>query len=90
MIREKLRFWKFEVVAELIAKRMASLQEIEQMVTQARQLDADGKLETDRYWKQFALQGNALMDRVTRMRGVYEELQRTAVEERKVREVAAP
>ena len=90
VIREKLRFWKFEVVAELIAKRMASLQEIEQMVTQARQLDADGKLETDRYWKQFALQGNALMDRVTRMRGVYEELQRTAVEERKVREVAAP
>ncbi|MEI2722386.1 MAG: CehA/McbA family metallohydrolase [Verrucomicrobiota bacterium] len=85
IVRAGLRFWKYDGVDELIAKRLASLAEIEQIVADAKQLNAEGKLEKDRYRKQLALQGDALLERVTRARNLYANLQRTAEAEREQR-----
>ncbi len=78
VVREGLRFWKFDGVEELLGKRLASLAEIEQMVAEARRLDAEGRLENDRARKQLAWQGDALLERVSLARQLYEDLKRTA------------
>lgn len=85
VIREGLRFWRYDAIADLIAKREASLKEIESIVAEARRLDAQGKLETDRYRKQLARQGDALLERVALARGIYDGLKRTAEAERSLR-----
>ena len=43
-----MRFWKYDGLEELMAKRLASLAQIEQLIAEARRLNAEGKLETDR------------------------------------------
>jgi len=78
VVREGLRFWKFAGLDELIARRLASLAEIEQIVAEAKTLNAEGKLEKDRYRQQLALQGDALLERVTLARNLYADLKRTA------------
>lgn len=85
VVREGLRFWKIEGLEELFAKRQASLNQIDQIVADARRLDAEGKLGNDRYRKQLAVQGDLLLQRVAQARGVYEELKRSAEAERKLR-----
>jgi hypothetical protein len=82
VVREGLRFWKFDGLEELLGKRLASLAEIEQMVAEARRLDAEGRLESDRARKQLAWQGDALLERVALARQLYEDLKRTAEAER--------
>jgi hypothetical protein len=82
VVRDRLRFWKFDGLDELIAKRLASLAEIEQIVADARRDDAAGKLERDRYRRQLALQGGALLERVAQARKLYEDLKRVAESER--------
>lgn len=85
VVREGLRFWKFDGLDALIAKRLASLGEIEQIVAEARRLDAEGKVETNRYRKQLARQGDALLERVALARNLYAELKRVAEAERERR-----
>ena len=82
VVREGLRFWKFDGLDEVLAKRLASLAEIEQMVAEARRLDAAGQLGTDRARKQLAWQGDALLERVALARQLYEDLKRLAEAER--------
>jgi hypothetical protein len=82
VVREGLRFWKFDGLDELFAKRLASLAEIEQMVAEARRLDAQGELGTDRARKQLAWQGDALLERAALARQLYEDLKRLAETER--------
>lgn len=82
VVRDGLRFWKFDGLDELIAKRLASIAEIEQIVAEAKQLNAEGKLEQDRYRKELARQGDALQERVTLARNLYADLQRIAEAER--------
>ncbi len=82
VVREGLRFWKFDGLDELLAKRLASLAEIEQMVAEARRLNAEGKLGTDRARKQLAWQGDALLERVALARQLYEDLKKVAETER--------
>ena len=88
VLREGLRFWKFDGLDELIAKRLASLGQVEEIVAEARRLDAEGKLESDRYRKQLARQGDALLERVALARNLYEELKRVAEAEREPRRLA--
>ena len=88
VIREGLRFWKFDGLDELIAKRLASLGQVEAIVAEARRLDAEGKLESDRYRKQLARQGDALLERVALARDLYEKLRRVADAEREPRRLA--
>jgi hypothetical protein len=86
--REGLRFWDYDGVDALLAKREESLRQIEGLIQEARRLDAEGRLETDRYRKLLAKQGDALLERVALARGIYAELRRTAEAERGIREKA--
>jgi len=84
-VRDGLRFWKYDDLDELIAKRLSSLDEIERIVTQAKELDAQGKLENDRYRKQLELEGDLLLERVAQARKLYAHLKDVAEAERAVR-----
>src|ERR1019366_844838 len=88
VLREGLRFWKFDGLDELIAKRLASLGQVEEIVAEARRLDAEEKLESDRYRKHLARQGDALLERVALARNLYEEIKRVAEAEREPRRLA--
>jgi hypothetical protein len=89
VIREGLRFWKYDGLEELLAKREQSLKQIEGIIADARKLDAEGKVENDRYRKLLAQQGDALLERVALARGIYADLRRTAEAERSHRAPAA-
>jgi hypothetical protein len=82
VVREGLRFWRFDGLEELLAKRLASLAEIEQMIAEARRLDAEERLGDDRARKQLARQGDALLERVALVRNLYEDLKKVAETER--------
>ena len=82
VVREGLRFWKFDGLEALLEKRESSLAQIEQIVAEARRDNAEGKLERDRYRKQLALQGDLLLQRVALARKIYQDLQRVAEAER--------
>jgi hypothetical protein len=86
VVREGFRFWKYDGLDALLDKRLASLAEIEQLVAEAQRLDAGGQLESDRYRRQLARQGDALLERVALVRELYAGLKRTAEAERGLRE----
>ena len=88
VVREGLRFWKFEGLEDLLAKREESLRQIEGLIAEARKLDAEGRLETDRYRKLLARQGDALLERVGLARRLYADLQALAARERPLRAAA--
>jgi hypothetical protein len=54
IVREGLRFWKFDAVDDLLGLREESLRQIEHIIAEAQRLDADGSLEADRYRKLLA------------------------------------
>jgi hypothetical protein len=89
IVREGLRFWKFDALDDLLGLREGSLRQIEGIIEEARRLDAEGSLETDRYRKLLARQGSALLERVDTAREVYAELRRIADAERTQRESAS-
>lgn len=78
VIRDNLRFWKFEAVDQLIAKRLVSLDEIEHLVAQAKSPEAQVKAQTDRAVQQLAVQGEDLLTRVRTARKFYAGLRRAA------------
>jgi hypothetical protein len=86
IVREGLRFWKYEGLEELISKRLTSLEQVEQIVAEARTLNAEGKLESDRYRKQLALQGDLLLQRVNAARELYSKLKQVAQDEKNLRQ----
>ena len=88
VIRDGLRFWKYDGLDDLFEKRLASLGQIEKIVAEARRLDAEGKLENDRYRKQLAKQGDALLERVALARKLYEQLKQVAEAEKEQRGLA--
>lgn len=83
--REGLRWWKFDEVDPLLAKRLDSLRQIEGLVADAKSKDAIA-LQGNQELKQLALQGDELLKRVEAARKIYEELKETAVKEKTVRE----
>ncbi|MCL4179566.1 MAG: CehA/McbA family metallohydrolase [Verrucomicrobia bacterium] len=90
VVREGLRFWHHDALESLLAKREESLRQIEELVTEARRLDAEGRLENDRYRKLLARQGDALLERVAQARTLYADLRRVAETERPRRTSASP
>lgn len=80
--RNGLRFWKYEGLEELLAQRERSLRQIEELIAEARRLEAEGRLKTDRYRQLLARQGDALLERVALARAIYEDLKKTAAAER--------
>jgi hypothetical protein len=89
VIREGFRFWKFDQIQELLAKREESLRQIEGIIAEARKLDSEGRLEADRYRKLLAKQADALLERVELARKAYADLRRTAELETRLRVKAA-
>lgn len=89
VVREGLRFWKYEAAGGLIDKRLASLDEIEEITTSANERNQAGELEGNRPLKQLALQGPALLERVAESRIYYEALRETLKHEARLREGAA-
>lgn len=90
VVREGLRFWKYDAVEELIAKRLDSLAEVENIVKEAKDAVAQGGLTTeetgdDRAIRQLAIQGDTLLERVEKARQAYDELKAVAEKEREVR-----
>ena len=81
VIREGLRWWKHDGLETLFLQREESLRQIEELVANARRLEAEGALETDRYRKLLARQGDALLERVAEARMIYAELRRIAENE---------
>ena len=65
------------------------LVEIEKIISEARNLDAQGKLEADRNRKELARQGDLLLQRVASARELYAGLKRVAEAERGLRGLAA-
>ncbi len=87
VIREGLRFWKHDAVDALIARRLASLDEIDKLVADARSHDEAETLD-DRTIRQLALQGPELLKRVEAARKIYAELKEVAAREGPVRAAA--
>jgi hypothetical protein len=88
VVRPGLRFWKFDALDGLIAKRLASLDEIEALVKERTERTARGESETSQGDRQLAQQGPELMKRVAAAREIYENLKRVADAERPLRAAA--
>ena len=86
VVKNGLRFWKYDAVESLIAKRRKSLEEVEGLVTDAKEKIASGKVGGDRRYQQLVTQGPALLERVAEASEFYDELEKTAKAERKIRE----
>jgi hypothetical protein len=86
IVRDGLRFWRFDALDDLLGLREESLRQIEHIIAEAQRLDAKGILEADRYRKLLAQQGDALMERVATARELYADLRRIADAERRQRE----
>lgn len=85
LVRKGLRFWKYDAVEELIAKRLKSLDEIEQLVENAKDKLDKNEGTGDRRYQELAAQGPALLKRVSEARKLYEELRKTAASEVAIR-----
>lgn len=85
VIRKPLRFWKYAVVDDLLAKRRESLNQIEQIVAEAQMKSEAGELPGDRTLQQLAAQGPALLERVADARKIYDDLEQIAKDEADLR-----
>jgi hypothetical protein len=88
VVRPGLRFWKFEDVDPLIAKRLASLDDVDGMVKEHMEMVARGGDDTNLTDRQIALEGPELMTRVAAARKIYEDLKKIAEQERPMRAAA--
>ena len=88
VIRNGLRFWKHEELDQLFAKRRKSLQEVEQLVADARQKVASGKVGGEHRYQLMVSQGPALLERVAEAHAFYSDLEKTAATERGFRREA--
>jgi hypothetical protein len=85
VVREGLRFWKFDDLDSLLGKRLTSLDEVDQIVTDATKRNEAGALDADRTKQELALQGPELLKRVAAARQIYADLKQTAERERPLR-----
>ncbi len=87
--RDALRFWKHEQAEQLISQGLASLDEIEKLITDATAANEQGKAEEDRYIKLLAEQGPELRQRVEEGRKVWTDLRAVAQREARIRAAAS-
>lgn len=82
VLRDGFRFWKLTDLEDLLARRQASLAEIERLVAEARAPQSEVPPDQAAYRDQLRRQGDALLERVELARRVYAELRATAARER--------
>ena len=90
VVRKPLRFWKHEAVDSLIDKRLASLTQIREMVSEVLSDSAqfeDTERNNWQWWqlKRLLEQGPELLDQVSAAEGIYHELRETNRRERAIR-----
>lgn len=85
VVREGLRFWKHGAIDDLLDKRVESLRQIEEIVSNARARHDAGELDGDQTLQQLAIQGPELLKRVDAARAIYADLRKTAADERSAR-----
>lgn len=85
VIHQGLRFWKYEELDQLLAKRRQSLKEIEELVADAKQKVASGDFGGDGRYQQLVAQESALLGRVAEAHKFYADLEKTAATERALR-----
>ncbi len=85
VIRRGLRFWKHDQAESLIDQGLASLAEVEKLVAEASEADAQGRIEDDRTLKQLAVQGRELLRCVRESRQIWDELRAVARSEAAIR-----
>lgn len=76
LIRDGLRFWNYDAVDALLAKRMASLDEIDALIAEALDKQAKGEIGTNKWMQELVLQSDVLRQRVQEARGQYEALRK--------------
>jgi hypothetical protein len=75
VVREGLRFWKYEAVGDLIAKRIQHLGEVEELVSESRRRVESGDTpDHDLPVRRLAEQGEELLRRVRAARRIYDAL----------------
>jgi len=79
--REGMRFWKYDEVESLLAKRIASLDEIEGLIHDAVAKQDRGTIGADKIIEELALQAEALRESVAEARRSYEQLRDIHVQE---------
>ncbi len=89
VVREPLRFWKYDAVPKLIDQRLANLADVEDLVARARELQAGGKTDDNLTAQTMAQQGDELLKRVKEARAFYNDLRQVAERERPLRSSAA-
>jgi hypothetical protein len=77
LVRDGLRFWDYSAVDALLAKRVASLDEIDKLIADGLDKQAKGEIGTNKWAEELALQAEALRARVQEARGQYEALRKT-------------
>ncbi|HTX53588.1 MAG TPA: CehA/McbA family metallohydrolase [Candidatus Baltobacteraceae bacterium] len=64
VVRDGLRFWKFDGLQELLGARLASLAQIEQIIADGRRPNSDGRPQPNRMRTELALQSDPFLERV--------------------------
>ena len=82
VVREGLRFWKYDEAPALLEKGLANLDEVEQIVAEAQAKHEAGELDGDQTKLQLAIQGPALLQRVEEARQIFRDLQETHEQEK--------
>ncbi len=85
VIRPPLRFWKHGKVDELIDKRLKSLQEVDELITDYTQRVEEGKSNNNRAIQVLAALEDQLRERVVEARKIYNDLRIKAIEEDEIR-----
>lgn len=86
VVKPGFRFWQHERAEELIAKREASLAEVERIVAEAQAgRNSSGKEDANRPVTELAEQGSALLERVEAAKAIYADLRTIAAQEATLR-----
>jgi hypothetical protein len=85
VVRKTLRFWKIEAVDNLVAQRMANLDDVEQLIASARQAVERGKADGNLTAQTMTRQAPELLKRVSEAREFYRHLKELAEQERPLR-----
>jgi hypothetical protein len=81
VIRPPLRFWKHEAVNDLLAQRLANLDDVERLIARARESVEQGQADDNRTAGTMARQAPEILKRVSEARAFFDHLKQVARDE---------